>query len=136
MIRNWVESAGTLLYTIGPNGGHRLTVELDKDFGKYYYSLIPKYKNANRQKYNPHISVIRHETPPNLDVWGKYQGKRIVFQYDTIIRTCPVYYWLDVICKELEDIRSELGLFKPPMYPHLVPEGYDKLFHITIGNNK
>ena len=136
MNRNLVDYAGILTYARGSNSGYRLTVELERDFGRYYHSLIPKYKNTKPQKYNSHISVIRHEIPPNLEAWEKYQGESVGFKYDTIIRNGEVYYWLDVVSKELEDIRAELGLFRPPLYPELVPDGYVNLFHITIGNIK
>ena len=44
------------------------------------------------------------------------------------------YYWLNVFCKDLEEIREELGLTKSGDVS-LSPDGRHK-FHITIGNSK
>lgn len=113
----------------------KLIVSIDPEFGKYYYSLIPKHLNANHPRYPSHISVIRNEIPINKNLWNKYEGKIILFDYDPIIKYDETYIWLNAFCKELENMRVELGLLISSKYTR-PPSGYQKCFHITIGNFK
>lgn len=129
----WYESEGVLRYS----GNDKLIVEVDQSISEFYLSLIPKYKNINRQKYPTHITVVRtgKEQPVNLENWGKYQGEAIKFLYGSYIYSERVYYWLNVICLRLEEIREELGLSNQSIYT-LPPSGFSKFFHITIANTK
>jgi hypothetical protein len=128
------ESWGPLRYSIG-TASYKLVVEVDKGIVNYYRDLLPKYIYLNRQMYAPHISVIRHEVPPNLEHWGKYEGEEVRFFYKPSVRHGTVYYWLDVFCVRLEEIRLELGL--PVSSPYTrPPDGFSKCFHCTIGNVK
>lgn len=124
------ESCGILKYS-----KDKLIVEVDKGLSDYYYGTIPKYFDKQRQMYSPHISVVRKEIPPNMQFWGKYEGKSINFLYSNYINQGTVYFWLNAFCKELEDIRIELGLPVHSLYT-LPPEGFVKCFHITLGNLK
>lgn len=123
-------SLGTLLYS-----NDKLIVEIDKQITDYYLSLLPKHISFNRQMYAPHISVVRNEDPLNKDLWSKYQGKEIEFYYSPAIHFGQVYFWLNVFCKELENIRQELGL---PVHSKITipPEGFLQCFHTTLGNFK
>jgi hypothetical protein len=118
-------------------GGYRLTVEIDEELANYYRSLIPKYFPYLKPRWPSHITVVRteKETPVNREHWGKYHGQEIEFQYDPIIRSGKMYYWLNIWCVELENIREELGLPVVSMFT-LPPAGYTKCFHCTIANMK
>lgn len=133
---------GVLRYA--QNGHYRLTVEIGCDLGDYYRALAPKYLNIKKPMYPTHITVVRPEkdVPKNLAAWGKYDGERIEFLYEPRVTHGKVYYWLRILSKRLEDIRSELGLglerSKTPSDASYEdpPVGYAKFFHCTIGNIK
>lgn len=114
---------------------NKLIVEADRELGAYYYSLVPKFLRINHQRYNPHISVVRKEVPPKMEHWGKYEGEEIEFFYDPFVWSGTVYYWINVFCSRLEEVRLELGLPVASEYT-LPPEGFAKCFHLTIGNTK
>lgn len=128
------KSIGTLSYSIA-EVGYRLVLETDQNIADFYRTLIPKYKCVKRQKYNAHISVVRHEIPLILENWGKYQDKEIEFFYDNQIKFGKIYFWLNCFSKELEYIRKELGLPVSSEYTR-PPDTYEKVFHMTIGNVK
>jgi len=128
------KAAGILRYGVAEYG-HKLVLEIEQDLADYYRSLIPKYYHVNRQRYGAHVSVVRKETPANPDAWGKYEGEEIEFVYDSEIKRGTVYWWLNVFCVRLEEIRVELGLPVSSQYT-LPPEGFVKCFHTTIGNSK
>lgn len=124
------KSTGILRY-----GKNKVIVEIDPGISDFYRSLIPKYLPYNRQLYAPHISVVRKETPPNMEYWEKYEGQPIEFEYDNEIQIGTVYFWLNCFSVRLEEIRQELGL--PVSSPYtLPPEGYLKCFHSTLANRK
>jgi hypothetical protein len=125
------KSIGTLRYFGDP---YKLIVEIDPEISKYYQSLIPPYILYNKQRYEPHISVIRKEIIPNLQLWGKYEGQDFEFEYDNFIYMSKNYLWLNVFSGDLEIIRLELGLTKTSETTRS-PDGRHK-FHTTIGNFK
>ena len=108
----------------------KITLELGRDFGDYYRSLIPKCIKTSRQAYPSHITIVRGgiEPIPNMEFWEKYQGKEIPFYYLPLVRYYANVYVLDVFSKDLCDIREELGLG-----PYR--RGYRR-FHVTIANDK
>lgn len=108
----------------------KITLELGRDFGRYYQSLIPKCIKTVEQSYPTHITIVRGGLEPiaNMNAWEKYQQKEVFFYYLPIIRYYSNIYYLDVFCKEFCDIREELGLT-----PYR--NGY-KSFHISIANDK
>jgi hypothetical protein len=120
------KSTGILRY--GPD--IRAIVEIDRNIGKYYRSLIPKYCFVRVPMYHPHITVVRlkKESPSNLVNWGKYEGELIEFEYSGIIKFDGKYYYLDAYSDRIGKIREELGLSFYRM-------GFDS-YHITIGNAK
>ena len=128
------KSIGTLRYE-NKGGKYKLIVEVDQGISDYYRSLIPKWITVNPQMYRAHISVVRREIPVNLEYWGKYEGEKIEFSYEGIVRQGTVYFWLNVFCVRLEEIRKELGLPVRSEYT-IPPEGFTKCFHCTIGNQK
>ena len=123
-------STGTLRY-----GVTNLVLDVDQGLSDYYRALMPKSIRTNKQMYPAHISVVRKENPPNMELWGKYAGELIEFQYSNVIRNGTVYYWLDAWSKRLEEIRLELGLPVDSPYTR-PPDGMSKTFHITLGNIK
>lgn len=122
-------SQGILEY--GP--GIKVAVMVDKDIGKYYRKLLPKYYYAQPPMYSPHITVVRtdKETPKNMDVWNKYAGEVISFTYDNEVKTDGTYFYLRAYSDRVGDIREELGL------PRFRFNDLEKnSYHITIGNSK
>jgi hypothetical protein len=124
-------STGTLQYSLNPT---KLIVEVDPGISDFYRSLIPKYLHVKPQMYDAHISVVRKIDPPNMQFWGKYQCKKLVFKYEHFIYNDELYYWINVNSLTLEKIRTELGL-KPFGDVTSSPDGRHK-FHITLGNLK
>lgn len=124
-------STGKLAYFTDP---YKLIVEVDQNISDYYRSLIPKYIPVKKQMYNAHISVVRNETPINIDMWGKYDALPLTFEYESFIYNDELYYWLNAYSAELEEIRIELGLTK--MSDITRPPDHSNKFHITIGNLK
>jgi len=121
-------STGILQY--GP--GIRAVVWIAEDIAKYYRSLIPKYYYVKPQMYPPHITVVRtgKETPVNMEVWGKYDGEKVPFTYNSDIATDGNYFFLDARSERIGDIREELGL------PRFRFNDISKQYHITLGNVK
>lgn len=128
------KSEGMLRYYSPP---YKLIVEVDQEIGRLYRSLIPKYMSVNLPMYPTHITVVRSEkeTPVILEPWGRYDGEKIEYYYDPEVKIGTVYYWLNVFCRRLEEIRAELGMSVDSIYTK-PPEGFLKCFHITIGNSK
>ena len=124
------QSQGTLRYI-----DNKLIVEVDQGISDFYRALIPKWIRTNKQLYPAHISVVRKEIPPNMKVWGKYEGNEIPFSYSNVIHNGEIYFWLNAWSNQLEQIRLELGLPVDSLYTR-PPDGLNKTFHITIGNLK
>ncbi len=89
---------------------------------------MPSHLSVKPQLHEPHISVIRWETPSNLELWGAYEGEIVSFEYSSHVFNDDTYYWLDVRCKRFKQIRVELGLRKYRRGKNC--------FHATIGNTK
>jgi hypothetical protein len=126
---NWFSSIGILRYR-----EDNLVVDVDYGIVDLARALVPKATYLNRQRYAPHISVVRHEKPIILKNWGKHENAEVEFKYSTYIYNDEKYYWLQVLSPALNNIRVELGLsmFSKWSKP---PDGQD-CFHITIGNTK
>lgn len=141
----WCSSSGVLLYDPDRQGlkdkpGKRpktrwwLVLECDPDIPRYYQWWIQKslhIKGLCEPSWGAHVSVIRGEEPREdlQSLWGKYQGERVEFRYQAKPRQSgdttgdrPGNFWfLDVECSRLQEIRAELGLV---VYPK---------FHLTVG---
>lgn len=128
-------SYGNLRYSRG-DFGYKLIVEVDKGISDYSKSLIPKWIKVNSQRYRPHISVVRKETPLNLQYWNKYEGREIEFYWDSRVQIGEVYCWLNVFSSELEEIRIELGLPESSEYTRPPSPQFYRCFHTTLGNFK
>jgi len=131
MLEAQVPMKGELRYS-DVTAGHRpqAAIYLPREFGRYYFSLIPKEKDAQPQAYAPHVTVVRTgaEFPLNMDAWGKYEGEMVEFVYEPVVDTDGVYFYLNVESDRIGDIREELGL---PRY-----RADNKGYHVTIGNIK
>jgi hypothetical protein len=109
-----------------------LVVDCDPDIGRYYRHLfyLTHYKCQKIQSpaWKEHISVIRNEKPKEEKtyLWKKYDGQDVEFWYSPSVRGDGMFYWLDVDCDCLLDIREELGLSRQPEFP----------LHLTVGNAK
>ncbi|HEX8914091.1 MAG TPA: hypothetical protein VF796_17210 [Humisphaera sp.] len=114
---------------------YTLRVLIDPEIRRYYRTLIPKYVQSRVPMYDPHISVVRHETPPNLGAWGRHEGESVAFEYDPTVHFGTVYAWLDCFSARLEEIRVELGLQPHRAFVEL-PPGRSLCFHTTLGNFK
>lgn len=130
---NFYKSKGILEYS----ENWRLVVRVEQDLADYYRSLIPKWMDVQRPRWPAHITVVRQEfeTPVHKNHWWKYNNKPIDFLYEPKIHQGELYYWLNVYCVELENIREELGLPYRSRYTQ-PPKGFKKFFHCTIANKK
>lgn len=128
-------SSGPLRYSVQEGYGYKLIVEVDPEIARYARWFIPKAWGAKTTRYAPHISVIRYETPVNLDVWGKYEGQKIQFDYQPEARYDDRYVWLRVWSPELIKIRMELGL-PADKYDVTRPPDGEIVFHTTVANMK
>lgn len=124
------KSTGTIKASV-ENNLYKLWVEVDPNIVNYYLWLLPKYFNIQKQRYAPHISVIREEKFVNFN---KYNNLQIDFEYDPYIYTELIYAWINVYSNFLNSLRKDLGLPESSWYTK-PPDGNDG-FHITIGNFK
>jgi hypothetical protein len=106
-----------------------LIVQACPDLARYYRQSLNLFYRAQlktqRPAWDSHISVVRGEEPPVRALWAKYQGEQVEFDYDPVLHTNGVYYWLAVTCFRLAEIRVELGLSPTPARP----------FHLTVALN-
>ena len=106
-------------------------VEVDREITRYYRWWLQREKHILLQQpaWDAHISIIRGEAvcARKPELWKKYDGKRVNFLYEHGNYRCEAdpkgghFYWVDVHCPELSNIRKEFGL----------PTGWR--FHITFG---
>lgn len=100
-----------------------------RDIVNYYYSLIPKYYYAARQKYPAHVTIVRRNVESvNLDKLRKYHGYRGLLEYDPTCHIDNNYMWLNAYSTDIGKIRESLGL---PEYRYPFTS-----YHITVGNFK
>lgn len=131
-----IESVGHLRWSPG-----RLVLEVDPGIVEVARALVPRYVRLNRQKFAPHITVIRHEKP-EVEArllahprWGgAREGAEVEFRYSPLVDFDETYYWLRAWSSKLEDIREELGLARSDWYTE--PPDHAHCFHVTIGNCK
>lgn len=130
------ESVG---YLLGDPQPPRMSLQIDHDIVNFARSLLPPTVQLNKQRYYPHITVIREE--PELDelLWERdhirgLQARRVHFYYDPCVVPGEVYWWLRAWSDELIEIRRSLGL--PDLAWGCRPPDGEDCFHITIGNTK
>jgi hypothetical protein len=113
---------------------YRLVLNVCQDLSDFYRKQVPKHIAISQQKYRAHISVIRNEVPANLDIWEKYAGHEVEFQYEPFPMNDERYWWITCWSTRLEEIRVELGL-PVAVRPSHSPYGSNR-FHFTFGNTK
>lgn len=106
-------------------------VDCDREITRYYRWWLQREKHIHLQQpsWDAHISIVRGEsTVKQSAAWKKYHKQKVLFEYEHgAIRSAPdkdqpgTFYWIDVECPMLSEIRRELGL----------PVGFR--FHLTIG---
>jgi hydroxypyruvate isomerase len=105
--------------------GKKIVANLGWDFGNYYYKLMPKYLDAQRQKFEAHVTIVRSFERAKIE--KPYKGV-ITIDYDPMVWYDEPYYFLKCWSEEIGQIRNEVGL---PKYRK--PFDY---YHITIANTK
>jgi len=98
---------------------------IDKDFGDYYFSLIPKYLHAKKQKYQVHITIVRNFEGVTFD--GHRADEEFEFNYSPIIKDDDRYFYLECWSPVVDKIRLHYGLKRHRL---------NDCHHITIGNKK
>lgn len=128
---------GVLRYTIDDDG-YWLVADVNPDICAYYRALLPKHFGAKRGRYDAHCTIVRggRDVPPNLAAWGKYEGEVVELDYEPGVHATGPYYFLKVLCKRFEDIRTELGLPLDNGAYDQPPPPFTKWFHITVANEK
>jgi hypothetical protein len=126
MTQYLVQSTGTLRYSpklLGDRSSDKwwFVVDCDPEIGKYYRHLFWLSTHKTYRPWRPawreHITVIRNEEPPDPSSWEKYAGQTIEFWYNVLPETNGSYWWLNVQCEKLLEIREELGLPRHPTIP-------------------
>jgi len=107
----------------------------DDEISNYYrhlYTLTyPPYLNGtnslkiSRPVWGAHISLIRGEYIPNINLWGLDSNKIIEFEYEPGVLDNNEYYWMKVSCPYLSDLRKRYGLSPMPKFG----------FHLTVGRS-
>lgn len=130
-----VKSDGTLRFYNDVNDVPlKLVVHVDDAIVDVSRALVPHVIHLNKQRYSPHISVIRNEPVIDCKRWGKREGESVEFFYSKWVYNDECYYWLRVYSKQLIEIRQELGLSHSSVNSR--PPDQQECFHITIGNTK
>jgi len=111
-----------------------LVVDVDPGIVEFARALVPKAIRLNRQKFAPHITVVRNEKPVNMGAWRAHEGEIVQFTYSPIVFDDGLYWWIGASCPRLQEVRVELGL--PEFSEFTRPPDMSDLFHITIGNTK
>lgn len=125
-----MKSIGKLVYsprTHLSSSERWLVVMCDDEISTYYRSLFyrefPYKGKLTRPVWGTHISVIRGEYIPNIQLWGLDANKIVEFEYDGGVLDNGEYYWLKASCPYLSEIRKKYGLAPSPRFG----------FHLTIG---
>jgi hypothetical protein len=136
MFREWLMNEemhtgqGRVVVSPKPKGRYKtatrpwwMIIEVDEEIGRYYRELLSQfskaqYKNLRMPEWGTHISIVRGEEPPNMELWLNWEGKVVHFEYSHDIKQMPFtpYLWLPAKCPDAEAIRLELGLSKEPQY--------------------
>lgn len=131
-----MKSIGKLVYsprTHLASSERWLVLMCDDEISRYYRHLYtmeyPPYLNGDhslkltRPVWGTHISVIRGERIPNMNLWGLDANKIVEFEYDAGVIDNGEYYWLKARCPALSELRKKYGLSPEPRFG----------FHLTIG---
>lgn len=119
-------------------------LNVDKELSRYYrwWLEFEKHLHLQSPSWDAHISIVRGEKPypAYIEMWKKYQGKKVEFHYkhgeirvDRSQRTDPLavnatggeYYFIDIECPMLDEIRTELGLITGFNYHMTIARSYE-----------
>lgn len=130
-----MKSTGKLVYsprTHLSSSEKWLVLMCDDEISRYYrhlYTMTYPYLNAKRHGkltrpvWGAHISIIRNEKILNTKLWRLNENKIVEFAYEAGVKDNMEYYWLQVVCPELEELREAYGLSRQPKFG----------FHLTVG---
>lgn len=130
---NIVLDKGTLRYS----SDFKLVIVVDPGIAEIARALIPPHFQAQPTRWPAHITGVRNEVIPVYGVnnfWGKYEGEEVDFLYSTKIHHDETYFWYEVACGRLQEIRAELGL--PCSSQWTRPPNNVEMLHITVANRK
>ena len=126
----FVKSIGKLVYsprTHLASSDRWLVLMVDDSISEYYrclfYREFPYLGKLTRPVWGAHISIIRGERVPNYKLWKMDANKIVEFEYEPGVRDNGEYYWLNVKCNYLGDLREKYGLSRNPNFG----------LHLTIG---
>ncbi|AFA44301.1 hypothetical protein DIDNDMLP_00476 [Klebsiella phage KP13-7] len=114
---------GTLQYdpprTIKNNRPYWLVLNLPDEIVKYYQWFVRKelFIDIKDPLHSAHVSIVRGEVPPNIDMWKKYDGMKLQFQYYPYItmkkdnKNPGNFFFIEFDSDEIMSIRDELGLY-------------------------
>ena len=122
-------------------------LKIDKEITRYYRWWIERHLwglTAVKPgwlcmpSWDAHISIVRGEKPrQNHDAWRKYHGEKVEFQYAHYPRRTTQedrkkryakdgdFWFVDVVCPRIDEIRDELGLRSNFRYHLTVGRTYD-----------
>ncbi len=107
-----------------------LIIQCDRDVGRYLRRLhtldAPYHPPIAEPLWGAHVSVVRGETPTNLEHWRDREGGTVTLTYEHSPQEQDGYVYLPVECAAALDYRELLGLTRDPRWP----------LHLTIGNRK
>lgn len=106
--------------------GRKIVANLGWDFGNYYFSFLPKYFYAQRQKYQAHVTIVRGFEKATIN--KETLPERLDIQYDPMVYYDRPYYFLKCWSDQIGRIRLECGLSQ-----YRKPFDY---YHVTIANVK
>jgi hypothetical protein len=125
-----MKSIGKLVYSPRSHLGSNekwLVLMCDDEISQYYRSLFyreyPWKGKLTRPVWGTHISIVRGEFVPKLELWGLDANKIVEFEYDGGVFDNKEYYWLKAKCPYLNELRTRYGLTPEPRFG----------FHLTIG---
>jgi len=111
-----IQSEGTIEISISLDGMFRLVLLVDPEITALARALVPPSVRLNKQKFAPHITVVR-STQGILSFRSmSLAGKTVPFEYDPEVHVGEVYYWLNVYSPQLQEIRVRLGLSPSDWY--------------------
>ena len=135
----WFKAKGVIRYDpyrgkMKSNTKWWVVVNTDQEITRYYRWWVHRryWIELQQPAWGSHVSIIRGEKPADhlMHLWKKYDGHWIEFEYNHNVRQSgdttgwdrPDCFWfLDVRCEFLNQIRGELGR----------PTGWK--YHLTIG---
>jgi hypothetical protein len=122
-------------------------LKVDKEITRYYRWWIQHHMWGwtvvqpdwlCQPSWDAHVSIVRGEQPrTNRDTWCKYDGEKVEFRYAHYPRRTTMedrknrytkdgdFWFVDVECPRIDEIRTELGLRSNFRYHLTVGRTYD-----------